>query len=110
MSGGSMEYVYSRVYDAATTVRDFAADERECYRSGLPEDDPRYLDWHNGGDSQCVMGPNRMPAERRELYRRFAAHLDLVAKALRAIEWTHSGDTGDGDEDEAIRAALGGER
>jgi hypothetical protein len=35
-------------------------------------------------------------------------HLNLVAKALRAIEWNDSGD-GDDREDEAIRACLSGD-
>lgn len=38
----------------------------------------------------------------------FAAHLELVAKALHDIEWVDSGDYGPGDENAAIRACLGG--
>jgi hypothetical protein len=38
----------------------------------------------------------------------FRRHLNLVAKALRAIEWNDSGD-GDDREDEAIRACLSGD-
>lgn len=37
----------------------------------------------------------------------FAKHLKLVAKAMHDIEWVDSGDCGYGDEDEAIKAALG---
>lgn len=42
-------------------------------------------------------------AERRA----FAAHLAKVAKALHDIEWVDSGDYGQGDDIEAIRACLG---
>jgi len=38
----------------------------------------------------------------------FAKHLQLVAKALHDIEWVDSGDYGLGDENDAIRACLGG--
>ena len=37
----------------------------------------------------------------------FADHLDLVAKALHDVEWVFSGDYGDGDDEESIRAVLG---
>jgi hypothetical protein len=36
----------------------------------------------------------------------FRRHLDLVAHALKDIEWVDSGDSGPGDENEAIRACL----
>lgn len=41
------------------------------------------------------------------LRRAFRSHLLLVAKAMHDIEWVDSCDYGDGDENEAIRAALG---
>lgn len=64
MSGGSMNYLYSKLeYDATFSTN---------------------------------------TAERRA----FRQHLALVAKALRAIEWVDSGDSGPGDENAAIRACL----
>lgn len=39
--------------------------------------------------------------------KRFAEHLQKVAKALHDIEWVDSCDYGLGDEDEAIRACVG---
>lgn len=42
------------------------------------------------------------------LHKAFAAHLDLVAKALRSLEWEQSGDSGKGDADDDIRSAMGG--
>lgn len=44
--------------------------------------------------------------ENTTLRRAFRAHLSLVARALKAIEWNDSGD-GDDGEDTAIRACLG---
>lgn len=41
------------------------------------------------------------------LRRAFATHLELVAKAMHDIEWVDSHNYVPGDEDEAIRAALG---
>ena len=38
--------------------------------------------------------------------RAFAEHLVLVAEALRAIEYVDSGDSGPGDEDEAILECI----
>lgn len=43
---------------------------------------------------------------RTPLRRAFAAHLQLVAEAMRAVEWVDSGDNGLGDEDELIRKVL----
>lgn len=67
MSGGSMDYLYSRVRYAEFTTE---TPERKA----------------------------------------FAEHLQLVADALRAIEWVDSGDWGPGDENEPIRACLRGDR
>jgi hypothetical protein len=60
MSGGSMDYLYSRVQGAE-------------FRRNTPE------------------------------RRAFSAHLEKVAEALRAIEWS---DSGDSSEDAATRAIL----
>ncbi len=67
MSGGSLEYVYQRVADAADMVETKAT---------------------------------------TDLHREFAAHLELVAKALKALEWMLSDDTSPGDEVAAIEAVL----
>lgn len=45
----------------------------------------------------------------RESMRRFADHLILVANALHDVEWELSNDYGEGDADNAIRAAIGPE-
>jgi hypothetical protein len=67
MSGGSLNYLFYKVEEAAHTI-------------------------HRGGGTA--------------LHRAFAAHLDLVAKALRDVEWVLSGDYGEGQDREAIRACL----
>lgn len=81
MSGGSMNYLYRRVEDAADNIetgRDY--DLYDDYT-------PRPVD------------PKRLA---------FAAHLRLVAKALHDIEWVDSGDCVPGDEHDAIDACLNG--
>ncbi len=65
MSGGSLDYVYSKVEDAAEKI---------------PHDTMTRI--------------------------AFTAHLSLVARALRSIEWNMSGD-GDHDEADNIRACFG---
>lgn len=40
------------------------------------------------------------------LHQAFAAHLKLVADALHDVEWRWSGDTGVGDDVEAIRKVI----
>lgn len=45
----------------------------------------------------------RQSSSRRAL----GKHVELIAKALRAIEWVDSGDSGVGAEEDAIQAALG---
>lgn len=69
MSGGSYEYLYSRIEDAARQV-------------------------------------NARGATKGPLRAAFAAHLKLVAEAMRMVEWVDSCDSAPGDEDEAIRACL----
>ena len=86
MSGGAYNYAYQ-------TVLMFA----EALRNGVDSD----------GDDVVIMLDN---AEKRkaalELRQQFAAHLDKVAEAMRAIEWTDSGDSNVDDEAVAIRACL----
>ena len=67
MSGGSLDYFYSRVSDVAQQIREKA-------------------------ETPVHLG--------------FADHLDLVAVALRDLEWVWSGDKGLGDEDAAIMAVT----
>jgi hypothetical protein len=43
---------------------------------------------------------------RDPLRRAFAAHLFLVATAMRNVEWVDSGDYGIGDEVESVRACI----
>jgi hypothetical protein len=68
MSGGSLDYAYAHVSDAASAIR--------TRRANSP------------------------------LHMAFAAHLDLVAQALRDLEWVLSGDTVAGGEVGAIRAVV----
>lgn len=51
----------------------------------------------------------RIRAEGNPLRLAFAAHLDLVAKALHDLEWVDSSDYAHGDEVVAIRECLGGD-
>lgn len=67
MSGGSLDYVYVKVEDAANDV---------ASRAETPE------------------------------HRAFAAHLQKVAKALKALEWMWSCDTSRGSEREAVMACI----
>ncbi len=67
MSGGSLDYVYFRVQDAAVSIRS---------QSNEPH------------------------------LRAFAQHLDLVAKALKDVEWVLSGDNSPGDERAAVMRVV----
>ncbi len=67
MSGGSWNYLYAKVQDAADQL-----------------------------DGSPTM-----------IRRAFGKHLRLIAEALHDIEWVDSCDYGRGDEEKAIRAALG---
>lgn len=80
MSGGSYEYAYQKVQRFAEAMRsgeDFDGDKRE------------------------------VPAKNRTLRKMLAHHLDAVAEAMKAVEWTDSGDSGYEDEEAAIRAVIG---
>ena len=74
MSGGSMDYLYSKIQYMLESYED---------------------------DDGNLMKDSPIP-ERRE----FAAHLELVAKALREIEWVDSGDDAPGSEFDAIMEVL----
>lgn len=52
-------------------------------------------------------GRDLMRQNKTELQRAFGEHLLLVAQALHDSEWVLSGDYGDGDDEEAIKAVLG---
>jgi hypothetical protein len=67
MSGGSLDYAYARVEDAAAVIRSRASSATHVA---------------------------------------FADHLDLVAKALRDVEWVFSGDKGQGDDTDSILACI----
>ncbi len=67
MSGGSLDYVYLRVQDAADSIRSQSSE-------------PHLL--------------------------AFARHLDLVAKALKDVEWVLSGDNSPGDERPAVMRVV----
>ena len=67
MSGGSLDYVYRQVEEAAHGVTSLA---------------------------------------QTPLHRAFAAHLELVARALHDLEWVMSCDYAPGGEIEAIRAVV----
>jgi len=78
-----MNYLYRRVEDAADDIEA----GREPWERYEDDNEPRDVD------------PKRLA---------FAAHLRLVAEALRAIEWVDSGDCVPGDEHDAIDACLNG--
>lgn len=82
MSGGSYHYAFEKVNDFA----DALDDERQ-----IEDDRP----W-----------PDDIDAENRALRKAFAAHLRLVAEAMKAIEWVDSSDCSPPHEMVAIRAVL----
>lgn len=50
---------------------------------------------------------DRIKGDERPLYRAFGRHLDAVAKALYAVEWEYSRDTGRDSSVPDIQAAIG---
>jgi hypothetical protein len=76
MSGGSYDYAYNRV-----------------------------LDFSHDLDRNTDDSPD-LPAEVADIRRQFAAHVRLVAEAMRAVEWVDSSDWSAGDEVEPIRRVL----
>lgn len=100
MSGGAYQYEFGRVRDVADEVdrRTEAAEDpnrgpvvRRVYGSTSRR-------WLSAEESAPILAA--VDAERRW----FAAHLRLVAEAMRCVEWVDSDDYGPGDEVEAIRA------
>lgn len=79
MSGGSYDYAFRRIEELASAIRTRAETEL-----ALSDD-------------------------ARELRHEFAGRLELFARAAHAIEWADSGDTAEGGEVGAIRAALDGD-
>jgi hypothetical protein len=77
MSGGSYDYAYCHAENFAASLE---------------------------GDQQSIYeGASKYRTPHREA---FASLLRLVAKAMHDIEWVDSCDYGEGDENEAIMAAL----
>jgi len=72
MSGGSLDYAYGHVQDAADSI--------------------------NGRSSSYP--------KQKAIYKAFAAHLRLIAKALHDVEWVFSADCGTGDDVASMRAVL----
>jgi hypothetical protein len=50
---------------------------------------------------------DRLRESEDPLRRAFAKHLDLVARAMHDVEWVDSHDYGPGDDENALRGALG---
>lgn len=71
MSGGQYDYVYMKVNDFLDSLQ---VDKDSNYDS---EYHGKYINY--------------------ELRKKFKTHLELVSKAMKAVEWN---DSGDGDEDE----------
>lgn len=84
MSGGAYKYSYGKVVAFA-----------DALDAGIDFDN-RPKPYEEG----CI--------DALHLRKKFAAHLRLVAEAMRAIEWTDSGDSGLGDERKAIADCLEG--
>lgn len=87
MSGGAYNYAYAKVQEFA-----------EALRAGQDYDGVLKPDQENLPDEK---------ADAVRLREKFSAHLLLVAEAMKAIEWTDSGDSGLEDEREAIEKCLG---
>jgi len=90
MSGGSLNYVYGRVEDAAHEIR------RNVTKAGQPRMDGFFED-----GTYPVLDPKTAKA-----LSAIADHADLCAKLLRAAEWYLSGDYGDETFAQAVREAL----
>ena len=63
----------------------------------------RSLDYCYGHVDQAA---DRIANSSRPLHQAFAAHLRLVSKALKAVEWVYSCDNSPGSEDVAVRAVV----
>lgn len=97
MSGGSYDYAYRCVNDMAHAIQQ---------RLDAPEGELRAF--HLRGKWVPASHPEAVEARERiaQLRRRFADHLELVAEAMRAIEWVDSEDSSEGAEIAAIEAVL----
>ena len=99
MSGGSYNYVYSRVNDMADQIE-------EHERQPVDPDwvrEPRVYDHVN---KRLLSIEESAPILARVTSDRvwFAEHLRVIANAMHAVEWVDSGDYGPGDEVAAIVA------
>ena len=89
MSGGSYDYVYSRV----TMFADDLAAQMKAH--GLPLDRPYPDEPHERYTREAFLARGWL-----------AVHLDLIAEAMEKVEWVDSGDCGPDDEVTAIRAVM----
>jgi hypothetical protein len=90
MSGGSLNYVFGRVEDAAHEIRS------NVTKAGQPRMDGVFEDG---------MYPELDP-KTAETLAAIACYADQCAKLLRAAEWYLSGDYGDETFAQAVREAL----
>lgn len=82
MSGGSLNYIYLTLENAAAEISSHYNDE------------------------YCPLHGNNADRQKWELTKRFVEKLDHAVKALHAVEWVMSGDYGEGDEFTAIERFL----
>lgn len=90
MSGGELDYVYSKVQQAIDDI--YAFESYEIKNTIL-------------GTKALTYKPFHTPK-----HKRFLKHLSKVAIALKDIEWVMSGDTSPGDEITAINKVLNDRR
>jgi hypothetical protein len=103
VSGGSYDYLYRRVRDAADKIRRDNEDvdrrplDPDTYRIRIYDPVTREDREYTGRDALAIY--EQIATHRLWL----AEHLELVATALHDLEWVDSSDYGPGDEVAAIR-------
>ncbi len=95
MSGGSYDYLYGRVRDAANEIERRTKDVSE--HEHLSACHPETKEWVYGDQAKELLRPTT------EARLWFAKLLELVSETMHDIEWVDSGDHGPGDELESIQ-------
>jgi hypothetical protein len=95
MSGGSYDYLYGRVRDAANEIERRTKDMSEHERLSVRH--PETNEWVYGDQAKELLRPTT------EARLWFAKLLGLVSEAMHDIEWVDSGDYSPGDELRSIK-------